>query len=508
MSVSINKSVDVVLNVRPVYVALIHQYAYEGPCRFGPPEALTKEFDEMHQPEIFKAWSTGCRLGLGAAPGVNIMEPIYVEMTDEFFCNEENLEKLTIDMEKTDLYIFNGMRCECIAKDFAMKYKKPISCMGVFGATILNSALSARGYEVYAFLDIPDGVRLLNALRARKAMRNTRVLAVTRNNSHYSMGAQDAFLSNEEATKRLGTQFTYFSVHEFLDMLHVNENSDNHTLPGRTVYNLTDQDMVEVNKEVDELMDGTNDITMKREYIVNSVKSTYLAKKLMKHFGCNAFTAPCPDACATRRLNQEQFTYCLTHSLLNEQGIASACEYDLIGLMAINALANLTGKAPYMGNTQPCLYHNGKLQDEFIGISYIPEMNETPNIYHTAHATPNRKMHGFNAPSSTYAIRPFTHSGWGATIRIDFNQFKGEEVTCMRFNPDCNKIIVATGKCVGGFGYDLTGCTEGMYFEVNDKYGYFHKQSEFGLHMPIVFGNHLEDVKTLGKVLGMEVVIA
>ena len=40
------------------------------------------------------------------------------------------------------------------------------------------------------------------------------------------------------------------------------------------------------------------------------------------------------------------------------------------------------------------------------------------------------------------------------------------------------------------------------------KLGYFHKQSEFGLHMPAVFGDHVEDVKMLGRVLGMEVVVA
>lgn len=61
---------------------------------------------------------------------------------------------------------------------------------------------------------------------------------------------------------------------------------------------------------------------------------------------------------------------------------------------------------------------------------------------------------------------------------------------------------------VGGFGYNTTGCSEGVYFTVHSKLDYFHKQSEFGLHMPAVFGDHVEDVKTLGRVLGMEVVEA
>ena len=378
----------------------------------------------------------------------------------------------------------------------------------MFASTIISAAAGARGAEVYAFMDIPDAARLLRALRTRKALRNTHILAVTRNNSHYSMGGQDAFLSNDEVMRRLGVKFTYFSVHEFLDMMTVDNNSGNHTLPGRAVYNLTSEDMVEVERWADELMSGAQEVTMDRKYVINSVKATVLAKKLMKHFGCNAFTAPCPDACATRRMNQEQFTFCLTHSLLNEQGIPSACEFDLGGAVAIAAIGNLTGKAPYMGNTQPCVYFDGKVMSDFVGISYIPEMDTDPNIYYTAHATPNRKMHGYDQEAAPYAIRNFTHSGWGATLRLDFNQNKGETLTLMRFDPACNRIMVAKGTVIGGFGYQTTGCSEGIYFTVENKLDYFHKQAEFGLHMPTVFGDYIEDVKMLGRVLGMEVVVA
>lgn len=503
-----NKIIDVQLNVQLVYVGLIHEYPYEGPCRFGPWETLTKEFDLMNQGEIFKAWSGGIGGALGSAPGINVMRPIYIQMSDEFIITKEESDKLYATVAEADVYIFAGMRCEGIAKEFAMLSKKPVMGFGMFASTITSAVLLSRGLESYPFMDVPEAMRVLNALKARKALRNTRVLAVTRNNSHYSMGGQDAFLSNDEATKRLGAQFTYFSFHEFIDMMHLNENSNNKTLPGREVYNLTDADMVVVNEEVDQLIADASEVDMDRKFIENSVKATVLAKKLMEHFECNAFTAVCPDGCATRRMNQEQFTFCLSHSLLNTEGIPSACEYDLIGALSISALAALTGCAPYQGNTQPCVYHDGKVMDDFSGISYIPEMDKTQNIYYTGHATPNRYMHGFKGSAMPYAIRPFTNSGWGATLRIDFNNYKGEAVTCMRFDPQCNRIMVGRGVCIGGFGYDTTGCSEGMYFEVESKSDYFHKQCEFGLHMPIVFGDYVEDIKMLGKTLGMEVVIA
>lgn len=504
----IKKIVDVKLNLQLVYVALIHEYVYEGPCRFGPKECLTKEFDLMNQAEIFKAWSGGIGGALSHVPGVNMLEPMYVKMSDEFFISDEDEARIAANRAETDLYLFTGMRCEKIAKEFAMKYHVPVAGEGMFASTVLTSTLTARGYEeVYPILDVPDTMRLLTALRAKKALKNMRILAAVRNNSVDTLGGLDTYC-NDAATKNLGIRYNYISVHEFLDMLHLNENDQNHTLPGRDVYNLTDEDMEEVEKIVDYYVENAAENDMERKFVVNSVKASVLARKLMEHFQCNAFTAPCPDICASRRMNQEQFTFCFNHTLLNEMGIPSACEYDLVGLYSIAALAALTNKAPYMANTQPCVYHDGRVEGEYTGISYIPEMDSDPNIYYTGHATPNRKMHGFDAEPMKYALRPFTNSGFGATMRIDFNEYKGETITLLRFNPECTKIMVAKGTVVGGFGYGTTGCSEGIYFSVEDKLDYFRKQARFGLHMPTVFGDHVEDVKRLGEVLGLEVVVA
>ena len=68
----VKKSIDVELNVQLVYIALIHEYAYEGPCRFGPPEALTQEFDLMNQAEIFKMWTQGYGGALSHIPGIHL----------------------------------------------------------------------------------------------------------------------------------------------------------------------------------------------------------------------------------------------------------------------------------------------------------------------------------------------------------------------------------------------------------------------------------------------------
>ena len=101
---NVKKITDVTLNVQLVYVALIHEYVYEGPCRFGPKEALTTEFDEMNQAEIFKAWSNGFGGAISQVPGVKILEPMYVKMSDEFFILREEEERIAQNCSETDRY--------------------------------------------------------------------------------------------------------------------------------------------------------------------------------------------------------------------------------------------------------------------------------------------------------------------------------------------------------------------------------------------------------------------
>mgnify|MGYP000096205316 CR=1 FL=1 len=48
---------------------------------------------------------------------------------------------------------------------------------------------------------------------------------------------------------------------------------------------------------------------------------------------------------------KEKFTLCMTHSLNDENGISSACEYDINSVIGKVIMTNLSGKAPYMGNT-------------------------------------------------------------------------------------------------------------------------------------------------------------
>ena len=49
MDFGIETGKDVKLNVRPVTVCVYHEYVFEGPCRFGEGDRLTKEFERWLQ---------------------------------------------------------------------------------------------------------------------------------------------------------------------------------------------------------------------------------------------------------------------------------------------------------------------------------------------------------------------------------------------------------------------------------------------------------------------------
>ena len=179
----------------------------------------------------------------------------------------------------------------------------------------------ARGIETYSLLSWQQFQRRLRVLRARKALANTRVLCVSRFGHDYSLhDANDSFVSLDKVTEVLGTKFRFANLHEVIDQIQQIDPTTNYTTPGRLQENINDEDMEVVNAVIDELVSTADPCAMDCENMVPSVKMYRLVQKLLAMNECNAFTANCPDACSTCRINKERFTFCITHSLNNEQG--------------------------------------------------------------------------------------------------------------------------------------------------------------------------------------------
>ena len=507
------KGLDMKLNVKPVFVDFSHDYVYEGPCRFGQGDALSPEFDRFVNGEIYKGFINAARENM--PEGVHLMEPVRVKnYTDEFIVSEPDMEAL-LKPDDTDVYLLtsSGRGCQVFV-EFARRCKKPIVYYNevLFAVTTDVASLRARGLEVYPLYDWDMGKRTFKALRVRKALAGSRALLLSRFSTDFSpVSAQDGFISLEKVCTKLGFKFNVMDIHEYLDQLTVDRGDANPTTPGRHQQNLTSEDMAAIEQLTDELMAGAVECDMKREDMIPSVKAYYLTKKLLKYRNCNAFSAPCPDMCSTRRLNEERCTLCLTHSLLEEEGIPSACEIDLSILICKIILENLTNQATYMGNTCWLRIVDGKLTAPDFN-SVLPEefdaIKDIPNLAVTLHSVANRQLKGYGTPKEDYALRSFAFSGWGATMRYDFSKDMDTDVTVMRIDPACEKMLVAHGKIKGQFGYKRQNCSTAVIYQVEDAKAFYEKTFDFGSHMALVYGDYVDDLKAVGKVLGLEVVLA
>lgn len=509
---------DMKLNVCPILVTLHHDYVFEGPCRMGKDFELTKEFDDMANAELIKGAREEIAENLSGGH-YNVMEPVWIDRNEEFLVTPEILDCMIAGSAEADVYLVGPMgRLSDLIIDFVQKAKKPIitipgpQCM----QTILIASTRARGLESYAFRSWEETRRQLEVMRAAKILRRTRVLCAARFGTARSISDMGNFVSLEHVTDVLGTQFTFVNLHELLDQTHIGESGQNHTLPGRAALNPTEEDVARIEAVADELIAGAEQCDMSREEICNSLRFYVTVEKMLDYYGCNAFSAPCPDACATRRLNEERFTPCLTHSLLGEMGVPSACEYDIPACLIIAVLSALADKPAYMGNTT----HDAKaIATGRYGLSpfFHTDINDAcmdvvkadpDNVILTWHAVPRRNMNGWDAPKAPYAIRPFAASGFGATIRYDFNRDVGQKLTMARISPDCKKLFVATGEIVGGVGYGDYSCSEGVFFRVKDGDEFFRKQLDAGNHVPLVYGDYFDTVCALGEYLGLEVITA
>ena len=342
------------------------------------------------------------------------------------------------------------------------------------------------------------------------------MLCAARFGTARSISDMGNFVDLEHVTDVLGTQFTFVNIHELLDQTHIGKSGENYTLPGRAALNPTEEDVREMEALADDLIGNAQECDMTREEVLNSERFYITVKKMLDYYGCNAFAAPCPDACATRRLNEEHMTFCMTHSLLGEMGIPSACEYDIPACLSIAILSTLADAPAYMGNTT----HDAKaMEGGRYGLSpfFHTDINDKcldvvkadpDNIVLTWHAVPRRNMRGWDAPKAPYAIRPFAASGFGVTFRYDFTRDAGTTITMCRISPDCSKLFVAKGEIVGGVGYQDYSCSEGVFFRVKDGNDFFQKQLEVGNHVPLVYGDCFDQVVALGKHLGLEVITA
>ena len=461
------RPVDAKVGVKPVFVHLVHSGSYEGPCRVGDKKSLDPETEKESGKERFKKFVEEFEEKL--TPDAVLLEPVQIQWEDNWILPEEEIRKLEPDLEEVDLFVVAGGLSQVPAITIGQRYKKALAMVGTIVTVDVAAYLRSRGLEGYAPLDFEELNHLISLLRVRKAVRNTKML-VALEGDILPVGVVSSIWNLEDLRTRFGV--------------------DHISLPARILFeemeNLPEEETKSAEERTDQLIRNADKVHMTRENLLPSVQFYAAVKKLMEALECNAFVIPCFEICARKIAEAHRVTFCLSHSLLKDEGVPSACEGDINVLMAITVLMYLSRKSVYMGNSSL--------------------VNKEENIVAVHHDVPGLKMKGLDSPDLPYEIRNFTFKGWGAAIRYDFSRDIGEPVTLARFNPAATKLLVAEGTISGVGGFDGLGCSLRAHIKVKDAVELFHKEADFGHHLAMVYGDYVEDLKELGKMMHFEVV--
>ncbi len=472
------KPIDVRLNVKPIFPFLIHNDSYEGPCRTGDEDRLNPEREKSEAKKRFDTFKREIKDKL-TSEFVNVLEPVFIEHKTNWIIEEKEFNKLETDMEETDLYLVDrgADLAQFVAVRIGERYKKPVAMVGEerhpgvpMGCDAI-SHLRAKNLEGYVLLNHSELDHLLFLLKVRKSVSQTKILRVADEQNLDNVNGNIADLKRFK--KKFGIDWKDISIGRFAkEMDTIAKDKDYQKEAGE----LTDK-----------LIKNAQKVHMKREFIISSVNFYLAAKSLMQQYGCNAFTVNCFEICPDLRIAyRRKAVPCLTHTLLKDEGIPSACEGDINVLLTMMFLIYISKKSVYMGN--------------------IYMINRKENIMGVLHDVPGIKMKGLDQPDLPYEIRNFTNGGWGATIRHNFALDKSEKVMVARFDPLGNKILVVKGEIVGCEKFDEISCTLTALIKVPDVAGFFHKAADFGNHSVMVYGDYTRELKELGNLMGFEVV--
>lgn len=468
------------LVVQPVFISLQHKHVFMGPCRYGIGEELTYDYDhEMAQKDLeYFEKDMNDYLDLGE---VELLDTKFIEWHEDFAVPEDQLNAAIAENEKVDAYLISGTRLiSYVSTIIGKRTNKPLvwvplskSIQSRLGGIDASAHMHALGYhEMYNALDFDELNRMFRIMRVRKALKNTKIMYALRNNV-LSFGCVSSFINLQDVTDRFGTEIVNYNGREFFNMMD----------------EFTEEDNEQAKKYAEELVREANAVHMPAENIVNDCKFYLAVNKVLDQYDCNAFTIPCFEMCATRELNKRHLTFCLTNSLLKDDGIPAACAADIGSVISLDIMMNIARKSPHMGN-------------------YMVMVKDIENnTMRILHDVATRCMKGYDNPDKVDYVS-FTKGNWGATMRYDFAKDAGETITMINISPKMDKIMIAKGEITGCDDFLTQECKHAVVFKVKDARDFHAKQEYFGQHYVWVYGDYTEDLKAFAKLMGMEAVLA
>jgi L-fucose isomerase-like protein len=468
-------AMNIRLNVKFVIQSVIHEGAWEGPCRTGSLQNLTYEKEKERLDKRFEDFKK--EIGkMQFFRELEILEPVKTNVwiekgNPELMFPVENIEILAKDDSKTDVYVlYSDAKPGLAAINIATHFRKPVIMASQYGwGVAIPAALRNSGYEGY-YVQNDDELRdLLNLLFVRKALSKMKLLIVTNFPGSMDRIGVAKSMDMDFMREKYGIGYQYVGYDEFFKLMKKQESDKN-----------SFEKAHEISKR---LLDGASGSNMSLEDIMNSVRFYLAAHFFMEEYSCNAFTVDCPELCSSLIPWDKRFTPCLCHAMFKDMGYPSSCECDIPALVSMAIQMFLSRKAVYMGNAQ---------------------LNIRDNTLDVHHSVASLKMLGFDQSGTGYKIEAFTKSGFGVTLRHDFKENQNKIITVGRFSPSGKKMLITKGTIIDGNTLGC-GCAQSVKLQITDSKEFLEKQQNFGNHLTLVYGDYTRQTIDLGKIMGFEV---
>jgi hypothetical protein len=205
-----------------------------------------------------------------------------------------------------------------------------------------------------------------------------------------------------------------------------------------------------------------------REEVLDVAKLYFAFRQLLEREEATGLAINCG------RTTEYQFTTpCFAMAMLIDEGIASACEADTNAMLAMKCLMELTHGPALMGNFR-----------------VWPEEKQV-SIHHDV--IPRGMVSG------PFDMFGFHYRDMGVTGYADLRQ--DEVVTIAGISRDLNEMMVTTG--IVRSSENMVHCRLRAFIDVEDPEAI--RYAQVGHHHSMAYGDVREEVKALGKVLGLEV---
>ena len=477
-------AMDVKVNVQPIFSNVVHTAVWEGPCRVGRPEILSPEYESRAGKEEFKSWKKTVVEGICAE--ANVLEPLYIEYDETFYVSDEKLHELAPNPSEIDLFLIT-YRVPGIER-----LGIPVSMINC-GPTPVDLVAFYRdiGLDAYMAHDYDEFNDIVRRLQVKKALANTKLLVLTAD-EQFPVSVNSSNPDIYGLNLKYGIRSTRHSIREVFDYMDSTTSEERFAADAKA------------------LSDKAEASTISDKLICHDLDYMNAVKSMMEKFGCNAFTTACKELCASRLPMRNKCTPCLTHSLLRNDRIPTACEEDLNAWMAIAVLMYLTKKAPFMGNPSLVKAHKRPIED--LGMTRLvagPAEGFDEEVLEVRHAVPPTKLLGYDKPEMPFELGHFTYEGFGTKVQVNMADTDDKTVTIARFDRHGEKMIAAKGEIVSCAYRDIE-CSPAVYYHIDGgarEFRHALADGGYGHHLVVVYGDYRDELKKLAKIVGFEMEI-